>query len=119
MANCPNCGEELPRSTGRIGTEIAHALQEAYGGWPQLGKALADELKNAEGPAKSRIQSIVMKLVDSEDKARARQKELEDFTRAQEKAILLEQALWAIEHDEEFRDRLMRVAEKRELIRIA
>lgn len=120
MKTCPHCGGELPQGTGRIGTDILSSFFEEYGGQEngitKLGRDMANELQEAKGHTKVLMQGRVLNLVESEDKARARRQEIEEFTQQQERAIVMEQGLYWLEHDEEFFERYTRAAEKRGLV---
>lgn len=116
LTTCPHCGEELPRSTGRIGTEILGSFLKEYGGTDKLGRDMAEELQEAKGHTRALLQGRVLNLVENEDRARSRQRELEDFSRQQERAIVMEQGLYLLEHDEDYFEHFAKVAEKRGML---
>lgn len=86
------------------------------GGAEEFGRELGQDWKESKGHTKTLQGGRLLNLVETEDRARARQREIEDFTRSQERAILMEQALYLMEHDESFKNDVLRIAEKREVI---
>ena len=91
-------------------------MLEEMGGPEKFGRAIAKDWDNLEGHSRVLMTGKAIQLIEAEDKAKARQQEIEYLGQQQERAILLEHSLYLLETDESFRTKLIEVARKRELL---